>query len=305
MTMGNCITKATAEVSNDFEEDTIEVKFFGKDYAKLEKDTIKQRNLFSQIGRIRREVGSKEKVRVKSINNFPSDAGIAASASSFSALTSALLIVFGMKDKFDDKEELSRQIRLGGSSSAIRSVYGGFVELVVGRGHQDTVAVQIADENHWDLVDIVAVVNPERKTISSSRGHLLADTSPYFETRIKEMQKRIKQTREAIAKKDLEKLGTCIEQDSTSMHVVMMTSKPPIYYWGSGSMRIMQDLMKWRDEEGLLAYFTLDAGPNIHVICEGKDARRIRGRLNKIPEVQFTIKNKPCEGARITDGHLF
>ena len=125
-------------------------------------------------------------------NNFPSDAGIAASASSFSALTSALLVAFGMKEKFDDKEELSRQIRLCGSSSAIRSAYGGFVELVAGKGHKDTVAVQIADKNHWNLVDVVVVVNPERKIVSSSRGHILADTSPYFETRIKEMKKRIK-----------------------------------------------------------------------------------------------------------------
>jgi diphosphomevalonate decarboxylase len=305
MTMSGCKTTTTVELNDNLSEDLIEVKFYRqKTYQKLSREDIKTENLFDQVDRIRKESGIKRKVNIRSENNFPSDAGIAASASSFSAATAALLVAFGLKEKFEDKKELSRQIRLCGSSSAVRSAYGGFVEMIAGHGHKDTFAVQIADEKYWKLVDIVAVVNPEKKLTSSSKGHLLADTSPYFEKRIMEMQDRIKKVRKAIIDRDLKTLGPLIEQDSTSMHLVMMTSVPPLFYWGPGSMRIMLDVMRWR-EEGLRSCFTLDAGPNIHIICENKDAREVQKRLRKNEFVKWTIYNEPCEGVKIVDKHLF
>ena len=305
MTMDGCITTTTIEARDDIDEDEIEIKFFEKEYEKMSRDTIKRKNLYNQIDRIRDLAKSKKKVKMKSVNNFPADAGIAASASSFSAVTAGLLLTYGLDDLYEDKKEFSRQIRLCGSGSAVRSAYGGFVELLTGSSHKFAHAVQIADEHHWDLVDIVAIVDPEKKSVSSSSGHLLADTSPYFEARIHEMQERIKMARQAILEKDIEKLGRCIEEDSTSMHTIMMTSKPPIYYWGPGSMRIMQDVIRWREEDNLFSYFTLDAGPNVHVICEAKDADEIEKRLKANEFVKWTIRNKPCAGARIVDEHLF
>ena len=307
MNLSACKTTTTIETVDDPGDDVVEVKFFGKEYQKLDRkiEDIKQENLFTQIDRIRKLAGSTKKIRMKSENSFPADAGIASSASSFSAATGALLIAFGLREKFDDKIEFSKEVRLCGSGSAIRSVLGGFVEMLAGQSHDDSYAVQIADEHYWDLVDIVAIVDPEKKKVSSSRGHLLADTSPYFETRIKEMQPRIKQTREAILAKDIRKLGPCIEQDSTSLHIVMMTSNPPCFYWGPGSIRIMLDVMKWREEDDLQAYFTLDAGPNVHIICEKKDADEVQKRLKENDFVKWTIYNEPCEGTVESSEHLF
>ncbi|QQS38940.1 diphosphomevalonate decarboxylase [Candidatus Woesebacteria bacterium] len=304
MTMDGCLTTATVQTNPDLKEDVIEVKYYGEEYKKLESNSIKQKNLFDQVARIRKDAGKKEKVFIRSENNFPSDAGIAASASSFSALTAALLIAYGLEEKFLDKKELSRQIRFCGSGSAVRSAYGGFVEFKTGKSHKESYAEQIADENHWKLVDIVAVVDPEKKHTSSSRGHLLTKTCPYYETRIKEMQRRIKWTKDAIIKKDFEKLGYCIEQDSTSMHAVMMTSDPPIYYWNGGTMKIMQEILFAR-QNGLQCYFTIDAGPNVHVICEEKNIKRVQKLLHDISEVQFTIVNRPCLGVRTSNKHLF
>lgn len=306
MNMSGCKTTTTVELDEKLKEDEIEVEFFGGKVKKLSKDSRKEKAVFNQIDRIRKEAGVNTKVKIRSINNFPSDAGIAASASSFSALTGALLLAFGLDEQYEDKEEFSKWVRLCGSGSAVRSVMGGFVELIAGDGtHENSYANQIADENSWDLVDIVAVVNPEKKKFSSSHGHELADSSPYFEIRVEEMQGRIEKTREAILEKDIKKLGPLIEEDSTSMHSVMMTSKPPIYYWGPGSIRIMQDLVEWREQDDLHAYFTLDAGPNVHVICEKKDAKEVRKRLEKNEFVEWTIYNEPCEGTAVSDDHLF
>ena len=308
MTMNGCMTTTTVGVSDKLKSDIVEVQFHGNDYKKLSKESIKEKNLYDQIERIRKMAKEElrtAKVHVKSTNNFPADAGIASSASGFAALTSALLLAFGLDEKFDDKQELSREIRLCGSGSAVRSVHDGFVEMIAGADHESTYAEQIAPEDHWDLVDIVAIVNPEKKLTSSSQGHMIADTSPYFETRIEEMQQRIQQVREAILAKDLKKLGLLIEQESTSMHTVMMTSDPPIYYWTAGTMAIMRDLHQWRSEDDLHAYFTIDAGPNVHVICEGKDAAEVTKRLEANDFVQWTIANEPCKGATVVDEHLF
>jgi len=318
MNLSGCTTTTTAEVG-DFTEDEIVVEFYQQNPKKLAPDNHKTKALFAQIERVRKLAGSNKKVRIYSVNNFPADSGIASSASGFAALTAALLIAFGRRDLFDDKQEFSRQIRLCGSGSAIRSGLDGFVEFLApkeayaARGgfkkeelteeflnylHQQSYANQIANETHWDLVDIVAVVNPEKKLVSSSQGHLMADTSPYFETRVDELQERVERTRQAILDKDFSTLGQMIEEDSTSMHAVMMTSKPAIFYWSPGSMRVMLEVMKWRKDGELESYFTLDAGCNVHVICQKKDAAEVTKRLESLPEVQWTIYNENCKGVQ-------
>lgn len=305
MNMSGCLTKTTIEINEKLIKDIVEIKFLSKDYAILEENSIKAKNIFDQINRIRKISKLNFKVHIKSENNFPSDAGIAASASGMSALTGVLLIAFGLKELFEDKKEFSRQVRLCGSGSAVRSVYSGFVEMVYDKENNDAYAVQIADEKYWNLVDIVAVLNPEKKKISSSEGHEIADTSPYMLTRISEMKNRIKMTREAIIERNLTKLGPLIEADCISMHTVMMTSTPPAFYWNAGTMDIIQNILKWRDEENLEVYFTIDAGPNVHIICLNKDINIIEKRIRNNKYVKWTIVNKPCKGTMLSNSHLF
>ena len=205
MTLSDCQTITTIEKDPKLKEDIIELQK-GDGYSPLLKDTHKGKNAYQQINRIRKLAKSKEKVRIRSKNTFLSDAGIASSASGFSALTGALLLDFDQRKIFDDKKEFSKEVRLCGSASAARSVYGGFVELKTGDSHDESYAVQIADEKSWDLVDIVAIVSSEKKKTSSSQGHAAVDSSPYYKTRLIEMQSRIKATRDAIHKKNIQKL---------------------------------------------------------------------------------------------------
>jgi diphosphomevalonate decarboxylase len=305
MTLSNCLTTSTIEIDDSLKEDLIEIKFENQDYKKLDLSSIKAADLIKQINRIRKLSGINSHIRIKSENNFPADAGLASSASSFAAITAGLLIVFGLNNKFDDKIELSREIRLSGSGSAARSAMGGFVELLSGNDHNSTHAIQIAKANHWELLDIIAVVDTEKKKISSSEGHNLANTSPYFATRLIEMQDRIMQTRESILAKDFKTLGECIEDDMLSMHLIMMTQKPSLFYWSPGSVAIMRAIRELREEKGILAYCTLDAGPNVHIICEDKNRDYIKSFINEIPYVKKIIVNEPAEGVIEIDKHLF
>ena len=304
MTLSGCQTITTIERSPEFKEDTIEL-YNGIGYSPLSKETHKGKKAYEQIERIRKMSGAKDNVHIRSKNTFPSDAGIASSASGFSALTGALLLAFDQKEKFDDKTEFSKEVRLCGSGSAARSVHGGFVELRTGSSHDESYAMQIADEKYWDLVDIVAVVNADKKKISSSEGHAAVDSSPYYKTRLEEMQPRIETTRRAILNKDISKLGPATEEDAISLHIVMMTSKPPSYYWEPGTIAVMRSIMELRETDALQAYFTIDAGANVHVICEKKDAKKVEKLLKTIEFVKDTIYNEPCPGTHEIQNHLF
>src|SRR5262249_60471240 len=116
-----------------------------------------------------------------------------------------------------------------------------------------------APPEHGALADVVAVVDAGVKKIGSAENHQLAATSAYFPARLAELPRRLAATRDAIAMRDLELLGEIIEADAVSMHVVCMTSRPPSFYWNSGTMTVIQAVRAWRGE-GVYSYFTIDAG---------------------------------------------
>jgi len=299
MNIDNCLTTTTVEFSPKYKRDIVKIKFFGE--KEKERKGRRTNQLLTQVDRFRKMAEIDWKVKILSRNSFPSDAGIADSASAFSALTFALTKALGLEF---NKKELSIQTRLAGSGSACRSIIDGFAEWKKGNSSHSSYAVQIADEDHWSLADIVVVVNQQLKEVSSWRGHQLAETSFYFKARLKELPERVKKTRQAIKTKNFELLGQMIEQDAVSMHFITMTSKPPVFYWNGTTLDIIQALRRWR-KNGLLGYFTIDAGPNVHVICQQKDIKTLERKLKRISGVKFTIINKPCRGARIVRKHLF
>ncbi len=303
MNLSNCLTTTTVELHSLLKQDEVEIGQEGRDYKKLLPNTEKNKLVFAQIERIRKMAGSTTHVKIKTQNSFPADSGIASSASGFAALTSALLNAYDLSDKFEDKVELSRQTRLSGAVSAARSCLDGFVELIVNGQNQDAYAIQIAPANHWKLVDLVAVVDHRSKKTSSSQGHLLAETSPYFMTRLEEMRSRIDEVRQSILDQKLSTLGLLIELETISMHTVMMTSRPPIYYWQSGTIEIINKIQLWR-ENGLEAYFTIDAGANVHIICEEPRAAEVEKNLTQLTCVKQVIKNLPGQGVRLSQKHL-
>lgn len=303
MNLSGCTTKTTVEFRDDISEDQLEIAFEGKGFQQIFlQEGTKNSLLFGQIERIRKLAGISQKVKVLSVNNFPSDAGIAASASGFSALTAALLKAAGLNDLFDNKKKLSDLVRRAGSVSAMRCVLDGFTESCV--SGEECFAEQIADEKHFDLVDIIAITDSSQKTVSSSEGHNLAETSACFLARLEELPQRIKRCRQSIVARDFDSLGECMEADTISMHAVMMTSVPPIYYWNEGTMQVINALLKWR-EQGLQAYFTIDAGPNVHVFCLRKNLAEVKRSLENLDKVLRTITNTPAIGTRIIDEHLF
>jgi diphosphomevalonate decarboxylase len=256
--------------------------------------------VIAHLDRVRALARIDTKARVQSQNNFPTGVGIASSASAFAALSLAATRAAGIELSERELSILARQ----GSGSASRSIPGGFVEWIAGDRSDDSYAISIAPASHWDLRDVIAIVSTEEKPVGSTEGHAASSTSPFLATRVQLLPARFHLARRAVLDRDLARLGPLIEADALELHFVAMTSRPPIFYWSPGMVRVIQAAQQWR-ADGLAVFFTLDAGPNVHLICEAKDAEEIAARARAMPEVQQVIANAPGGAARLVDEHLF
>jgi diphosphomevalonate decarboxylase len=243
---------------------------------------------------VRGKAGFKNRAEVMSENNFPTGAGIASSASAFAALALAASNAAGLELP---EAELSRLARRG-SGSACRSVPGGFVEWQVGTDDEDSFALSIAAPDHWALADCIAVVSAEHKPTGSTEGHALADSGPLQKERVADAPRRLDVCRVAILSRDFTSLAEIIEHDSNLMHAVMITSHPALFYWEPVTLMVMEAVRAWR-KEGLPAAYTIDAGPNVHVICPQDELQNVRDRLSAVPGVGRVLTAKVGGAARL------
>jgi diphosphomevalonate decarboxylase len=233
---------------------------------------------------------------IDSHNNFPMGAGIASSASAFAALALAASKAAGLDL---NEASLSRLARRG-SGSACRSIPSGYVEWLADGCDPDSGAITIAPPDHWDLRDCIAIVQQEHKLVGSSEGHYLAHTSPIQGTRVAGAPQRLEACRNAILTRDFDALTEVVELDNHLMHAVMMTSSPRLLYWQPATLRIMQAVESWR-QDGIPVCYTIDAGPNVHVICEKDYLEVIGTRLRDIPEVNDLLIAHPGDGTRLIE----
>jgi diphosphomevalonate decarboxylase len=256
--------------------------------------------LVRHLDRLRALAGVTWRARVVSQNNFPAASGIASSASGFAALTVAGCAALGLTLDGTQLSALARR----GSGSASRSLFGGFVEWVRGEKDASSVAHPLFPAEHWALYDLVAVVSSAAKAMSSEGGHRLANTSPLLSGRLATLPGALAAVRGAIAARDLHRLGPVIEQDALAMHAVMMTSTPALLYWQPGTLEILHAVHAWR-VDGLAVYFTIDAGPNVHLICEAPAVAAVQARLATLASVQQVISSRPGPGPQPLPSHLF
>jgi diphosphomevalonate decarboxylase len=249
---------------------------------------------------VRQQAKLKAGARVVSRNNFPTGVGVASSASGFAALTLAACAAAGLDLTEAQLSVLARR----GSGSASRSVPGGYTEWLMGRGSASSFARSVAPSSHWDLRDVVVVVSHEHKVIGSSRGHGLAVGSPLHAARVATVPAMLAECKRALLARDLTSLGRIIEQDAIMMHAVMMSSRPPLYYWAPATLAIIQAVQDWR-RHGLAVYFTIDAGPNVHLICEASYLRQVEGHARGMRDVIDVLVSGPGGPARLVEEHLF
>ncbi len=230
---------------------------------------------------VRAMAGIQASAEVVSESNFPSGAGIASSAAAFAALALAGTRAAGLDLNEADLSRLARH----GSGSACRSIPAGFVEWQMGTGDADSYAVSIAPPAQWELADCIVILFSEHKSTGSTEGHALAGTSPLQAARVADAPRRLEICRNAILRRDFTALAEIVELDSDMMHAVMMTSHPGLFYWKAGTLTVMHVIREARGR-GLPSCYTIDAGPNVHVITEAGEAGRVSSLLSSLPGVR-------------------
>jgi diphosphomevalonate decarboxylase len=242
-------------------------------------------------------------VRVLSRNNFPAACGIASSASGYAALTVGLVALFTGAKNWQElelagfsKARLSCLARMG-SGSAGRSIYGGFVSWQKNSTPDEQVIQPFFGQEHWTLSDLVVVINASEKPTSSSDAHTAAWHSPLYAPRLAGIDSRLSRTKEAIKAKDLSTLGQLLEDEALEMHAVAMTGEPRVNYFCEDTSRFLTWVREKRRGGDFNAWFTIDAGPNVHLITESqnKDSilRQIKADWPNLSVIQDQIGSGP------------
>ncbi len=220
---------------------------------------------------------SELEIEIRTDNTFPHSSGIASSASGMSALAMALCALehqlFGtLANESDFLQKASYIARLG-SGSACRSVFPGLVvwgEHAAVQGSSDLFALPLGEDSIHPVFntfhDDIILVSKGEKKVSSSIGHGLMDNNRYAENRYAEAREHFDKLLEYLAAGDVHGFGRIAEAEALSLHALMMTSNPPFILMEPASLAIIQQIQNFREETGLPVYFTLDAGPNIHLL---------------------------------------
>lgn len=289
--LSHLYTVTTVDFSCHYQKD--EVLINGKREEKESQRVIKH------IDRIRLLARKKIRVKVVSQNNFPKGVGIASSASGFAALTLAATSALGLN--FNQKK-LSLLARLG-SGSACRSIPSGFVEWKTG-DKNNSFAKTIFSKDHWLIKVATIVLETRMKEVSSSEGHLLAPKSLFFKTRLKNINNRINDLKKAILKKNFIEFGRIIEQEALEMHAIMLTSQPPLIYWNEKTIAFLKKIF-WLRKNGLLIFFTIDAGPNIHLFYLPKDEKKLIKIFKEDKNISQYFLSSVAKGTYLINDHLF
>ncbi|MGS4787563.1 diphosphomevalonate decarboxylase [Streptococcus sp. P25B114] len=240
-------------------------------------------------------IGERTFARVESLNFVPTAAGLASSASAFAALTLATATALGLNLSREKLSTLARR----GSGSSTRSLFGGFVEWDMGTGSADSMAHPI-DDADWDIGMIVLAVNTGQKKIASREGmdHTVA-TSPFYQAWVNTAKEDLQAIKQAIADRDFEQVGQITEHNGMKMHATTLSANPPFTYWSADSLLAQEAVRQVREESGLSAYMTMDAGPNIKVLCRASQMAELVDTLSRYLPKEKIITSLPGPAAYV------
>lgn len=221
-------------------------------------------------------------LHISSHNTFPHSSGIASSASSMSALVMCLLdIERDLKgEKEFDLKKASCLARLA-SGSACRSIFPkmalwGATEAC--QGSSDEYAVSLENEIHSVFKtyhDSILIVSDAKKAVSSRAGHALMDNNPYANVRYEQANKHTETLLKVLKNGDLETFCRIAESEAMQLHALMMCSDPSFILMKPNTLRIINTLKEFRNETDIPVCFTLDAGPNVHLLYPDSDAELV------------------------------
>jgi diphosphomevalonate decarboxylase len=298
MILNSLNSLTTVEFQSNLEKDQITINGEVEDGEALRvvKHLDRIRSLAKEKNLINKDVFAK----VVSENDFPKSTGLSSSGSGFAALTLAAVKAIGLNLSEKELSILARQ----GSGTACRCVCGGFVEWLDGNTSEESYSQSFARPEDFVIRDLVAVVSEDKKDLSSTEGHDLAETSLFFAARQEKIQEKLLQVKQVILQKDFTTLGEIVEAEALEFHSILLTSRPTILLFYPGTIEVMQAVRQLR-KIGVPAYFTINTGFNIHVLTLPEYEQEVLRMLQSLPSVQKVISSGVGEKPKYLDKHLF
>lgn len=260
-------THTTIEFSSRFQQDFAEID--GRHITGRELERV-----LDVVNRVREKAKISLAFEMKSVNNFPSNIGLGASSSGFAALAKSATDALGLNLSLT---ELSRVARIG-AGSASRAVVGGFAYWAGGDSDETSFAYPLAGGADVPLGIIVVFVEAYKET---ENAHKTVVTSPFHLTRLDYVENALKQMKQAIQDRNIEKLGWLAEYDTLNLHAVTMTGETAPLHWRPETIRLMYEVRKMRDE-GLPVFFSIDTGATVYVNTHQNLSTEIDNRLRTL-----------------------
>jgi len=285
MTLSNAYTKTTLEYGpRRKDENGTGLEFWFED----RKQPGFEKKIADYLDSIQQELPflSDLHLVLSSRNTFPHSTGIASSASAMSALCLCLATLsarFGGPEpgSLDFFRTASRLSRLA-SGSACRSVYGGYTiwgEMKEIKGTSDEFAIPVpfnVDPVFHDIRDAILVVSSREKLVSSRGGHALMEGHPYALPRYRMANDHMMQLTGAMQTGDMDEFIRITETEALNLHALMMSSVQSYILFEPGTIQIINAIRRFRKDTGVPVCFTLDAGPNVHMLYPGKHETTVR-----------------------------
>lgn len=220
-------------------------------------------------------------VRIESENTFPHSCGIASSASFYASLALCLTefegkFSIGSNDFFKRASYLARL----GSGSACRSLFGPFVCW----GDESFEYANLFEGAHSEfksMADFICLISSEEKKVSSTIGHSLMENHPYKEERINQAFQNMQKISTALNNGDWDSFQQILEIEANQLHALMMCSEPGFFLLKDKSIELIQRLRDWRKQNNIKVAYTIDAGPNIHLLAHSNDKEKVLGFITK------------------------
>jgi diphosphomevalonate decarboxylase len=224
---------------------------------------------------------------IDSVNTFPHSTGIASSASAMSALA---LCLCDLRQQINANfsgpifQETASTLARIGSGSASRSIYGNFVNWGHSAdlpGSSDFFGTPIGTihPNFKNLQDSILIVSDEEKAVSSTVGHQLMKGHPFANQRFAQAKTHHNQLLAALEQGDYERFIQISEAEALSLHAMMMTSDPYFILMQPATLLILQEIRTFRETSKVPVCFTLDAGPNVHLIYPEHVSKQVNSEL--------------------------
>ena len=289
---------------NDQPQNIITLKINGKDYPV----NSRIKNIFSKFFQLKIPICQKLSqknlnIQIESKNTFPIASGCASSASSMAALVVSIFSALKIDQNKLSKTDLMKIARIG-SGSACRSILGGICEWIKDGG-DDSHAIQLYDENYWDLGIKLIIVAQEEKEISSSLGmKITKETSELFKYRINHVvNENLIKLKKSLEKKDFNSLDEIIIKNSNNFNACCRDLYPTINYLNAESEYIIKAVVLLNKIYGKnICAYSFDAGSNAFIFYERVNQKVIDEYFNfvlgfseKIDELIGYFENKEIE----------